>query len=147
LLKLVEQQFAATPCETIRVHGDCHSGNILWRDDTPHFVDLDDSRMSPAIQDIWMFLSGDRQFQTAQIAELVDGYNEFYDFDPRQLHLVEAFRTLRIMHYSAWLARRWEDPAFPHNFPWFNSVRYWSDHILELREQLALLHEPPLILF
>lgn len=94
-----------------------------------------------------MFLSGDRQAQTAQISELVDGYNEFFDFDPRQLRLVEALRTLRIMHYSAWLARRWEDPAFPHNFPWFNTVRYWSDHILELREQLAMLNEPPLQLF
>ena len=147
LLAIIDQQFKETPCEMIRVHGDCHSGNILWRDETPHFVDLDDSRMAPAIQDIWMFLSGDRAFQTAQLSELIDGYNEFYDFDPRQLALIEAFRTLRIMHYSAWLARRWEDPAFPHNFPWFNTVRYWSDHILELREQLSLLQEPPLTLF
>jgi Ser/Thr protein kinase RdoA (MazF antagonist) len=94
-----------------------------------------------------MFLSGDRQRQTAQINELVEGYNEFFDFDPRQLHLVEALRTMRIMHHSAWLARRWQDPAFPRNFPWFNSPRYWSDHILELREQLAMLNEPPLQLF
>jgi len=147
LLTIIDRQFKETPCELIRVHGDCHSGNILWRDETPHFVDLDDSRMAPAIQDIWMFLSGDRAFQTAQLAELIDGYNEFYDFDPRQLALIEAFRTLRIMHYSAWLARRWEDPAFPHNFPWFNTMRYWSDHILELREQLYLLQEPALTLF
>lgn len=147
LLVIIDRQFKETPCELIRVHGDCHSGNILWRDETPHFVDLDDSRMAPAIQDIWMFLSGDRAFQTAQLAELIDGYNEFYDFDPRQLALIEAFRTLRIMHYSAWLARRWEDPAFPHNFPWFNTMRYWSDHILELREQLYLLQEPALTLF
>lgn len=147
LLTIIDRQFKETPCELIRVHGDCHSGNILWRDETPHFVDLDDSRMAPAIQDIWMFLSGNRAFQTAQLAELIDGYNEFYDFDPRQLALIEAFRTLRIMHYSAWLARRWEDPAFPHNFPWFNTMRYWSDHILELREQLYLLQEPALTLF
>jgi Ser/Thr protein kinase RdoA (MazF antagonist) len=147
LLKIIEQRFTEFPCQTLRVHGDCHSGNILWRDDSPHFVDLDDSRMAPAIQDIWMFLSGDRSFQTAQLAEVIEGYNEFYDFDPRQLNLVESFRTLRIMHYSAWLARRWQDPAFPHNFPWFNTSRYWSDHILELREQLALLQEPPLALF
>lgn len=147
LLVGIRELFAQAPINNIRVHGDCHGGNILWRDDTPHFVDLDDSRMAPAIQDIWMFLSGDRAMQTAQIAEIVDGYNEFYDFNPVELRLVEPLRSLRIMHYSAWLARRWQDPAFPHNFPWFNSMRYWSDHILELREQLALLNEPPLKLF
>lgn len=147
LLAKIRQVFAEHPAKTIRVHGDCHVGNILWRGEFPHFVDLDDSRMAPAIQDLWMFLSGDRQMRTAQLSELADGYNEFFDFDARQLNLVEAMRTLRIMHYSAWLARRWEDPAFPHNFPWFNSLRYWSDHILELREQLSALNEPPLQLF
>lgn len=147
LLKGITELYQQRAIKHIRVHGDCHSGNILWRGDTPHFVDLDDARMAPAMQDVWMFLSGDRSMQTAQIAEIVDGYNEFYDFDPSQLRLVEPLRSLRIMHYSAWLARRWEDPAFPRNFPWFNSVRYWSDHILELREQLALLNEPPLRLF
>ena len=128
----------------IRVHGDCHSGNILWRDDNPHFVDFDDARMAPAIQDLWMLLSGDRYEQTLQIAELVEGYNEFYDFDVRELKLIEVMRTLRIMHYSAWIARRWSDPAFPRAFSWFNSPRYWSEHILELREQLAALNEPPI---
>ena len=147
LIARLKTIFAEHRYTAIRVHGDCHSGNILWRGETPHFVDLDDSRMAPAIQDLWMFLSGDRHEQTAQLSEVVEGYNEFFDFDPRQLNLVEALRTLRIMHYSAWLARRWEDPAFPHNFPWFNSQRYWSDHILELREQLAMLNEPPLQLF
>ncbi len=147
LLKGIRQLFDQQSIKNIRVHGDCHSGNILWRGDTPHFVDLDDSRMAPAMQDIWMFLSGDRNMQTAQLSEIIDGYNEFYDFDPGQLRLAEALRTLRIMHYSAWLARRWEDPAFPRNFPWFNTIRYWSDHILELREQLALLSAPPLQLF
>ncbi|ARN74221.1 serine/threonine protein kinase [Oceanicoccus sagamiensis] len=147
LLKTIKEQFAQTTFTNIRVHGDCHSGNILWRGESPHFVDLDDSRMAPAIQDLWMFMSGDRPNQTAQISELVEGYNEFFDFDPRQLHLIEALRTLRIIHYSAWLARRWEDPAFPHNFPWFNTARYWSDHILELREQFALINEPALQLF
>ena len=147
LLQRVTEIYQNTPAQTIRVHGDCHVGNILWRGDSPHFVDLDDARMAPAIQDLWMFLSGERSAQTAQIAEVVEGYNEFYDFDPRQLPLIEALRTLRIMHYSAWLARRWQDPAFPHNFPWFNSMRYWSDHILELREQMAILNEPPLQLF
>ncbi|MGK0499600.1 MAG: Ser/Thr protein kinase RdoA (MazF antagonist) [Oceanicoccus sp.] len=147
LIKIMKIRLEETPYTPIRVHGDCHSGNILWRGDSPHFVDLDDSRMAPAIQDLWMFISGDRQMQTTAISEVIEGYNEFYDFDPRQLHLVETMRTLRIMHYSAWLARRWQDPAFPHNFPWFNSARYWSDHILELREQLAVLNEPALQLF
>jgi len=147
LIKGIRQIFEQHPYQTIRTHGDCHSGNILWRDESPHFVDLDDSRMAPAIQDLWMFVSGDIALQTQQINELVEGYNEFYDFNPQELHLIEALRTLRIMHYSAWLARRWEDPAFPRNFPWFNTERYWANHILELREQLSLIHEPPLKLF
>lgn len=147
LISGIKEIFAKYPYKTIRTHGDCHSGNILWRGDSPHFVDLDDSRMAPAIQDLWMFLSGDRTLQTQQINELVEGYNEFYDFNPQELHLIEALRTLRIMHYSAWLARRWQDPAFPHNFPWFNTERYWANHILELREQLSLIHEPSLKLF
>lgn len=128
----------------IRVHGDCHAGNILWRDNNPHFVDFDDARMAPAIQDLWMLLSGDRNEQTLQMAEIVEGYNEFYDFDVRELRLVEVMRTLRIMHHSAWIARRWSDPAFPLAFSWFNSPRYWSEHILQLREQLAALNEPPI---
>ena len=132
------------PINHIRVHGDCHSGNILWRDDYPHFVDFDDARMAPAMQDLWMLLSGDRQEQTAQMAELIEGYNEFYDFDYRELQLIEVMRTLRIMHHSAWIARRWSDPAFPRAFSWFDSPRYWSEHILTLREQLAALNEPPL---
>src|SRR5690606_29965188 len=110
-------------------------------------VDLDDSRMAPAIQDLWMFLSGDRVNRTGQLSELIDGYNEFADFAPRELRLIEALRTLRLMHYAAWLGRRWSDPAFPMHFPWFGSARYWSDHILELREQLAALDEPPLSLY
>lgn len=130
--------------EHIRVHGDCHSGNMLWRDDAPHFVDFDDARMAPAMQDIWMLLSGDRQEQTQQLSEIVDGYNEFYDFKLKELRLIEVLRSLRIMHYSAWLGRRWEDPAFPHSFGWFNTERYWGEHILQLREQLALLNEEPL---
>ena len=130
--------------KSIRVHGDCHSGNILWRDNYPHFVDFDDARMAPAIQDLWMLLSGDRQEQTAQMSELIEGYNEFYSFDYKQLHLIEIFRTLRIMHHSAWIAKRWSDPAFPRAFSWFESPRYWSDHILALREQLAALNEPPI---
>jgi Ser/Thr protein kinase RdoA (MazF antagonist) len=130
--------------DLIRVHGDCHIGNILWRDDCAHFVDLDDCGMAPAIQDLWMFLNGERHDRELQLAELAAGYSEFCDFDPRQLRWVESLRTLRIAHYAAWLARRWEDPAFPRSFPWFNTERYWSDHVLELREQLAALQEEPL---
>ncbi len=126
----------------LRVHGDLHSGNILWRDDAPHLVDLDDARMAPAVQDLWMMLSGDRPRQTAQLGELLSGYSEFFDFQPRQLLLIEALRTLRMLHFTAWLARRWNDPTFPRHFSWFNTPRYWGEHILELREQIAALHPP-----
>jgi Ser/Thr protein kinase RdoA (MazF antagonist) len=129
---------------SIRLHGDCHPGNILWTDAGPHFVDFDDCLMGPAIQDLWMLLSGERRDMTAQLAEILDGYTEFYDFNPRELNLVEALRTLRMLHYSAWLARRWEDPAFKQAFTWFNTPRYWEEQILALREQAALLDEPPL---
>ena len=135
---------AGGPFRYIRTHGDCHAGNILWRDDAPHFVDFDDARMAPAVQDMWMMLSGERPRQTAQLDSLVEGYREFCDFDPRELHLIEPLRALRMLHYSAWLASRWEDPIFPRTFPWFNTVRYWGEHILQLREQLAALAEPPL---
>jgi Ser/Thr protein kinase RdoA (MazF antagonist) len=128
----------------LRLHGDCHVGNVLWTDDGPHFVDFDDSRSGPAIQDLWMLLSGERQERSAQLATLLAGYEDFFEFNPRELHLIEALRTLRLLHYSAWLARRWDDPAFPAAFPWFNTVRYWQDRILELREQVALMDEPPL---
>jgi Ser/Thr protein kinase RdoA (MazF antagonist) len=127
-----------------RLHGDFHPGNVLVAGDRLHIVDLDDTRTGPAIQDLWMFLSGDRNEQTPQLATLLEGYQEFRTFDARELNLIEALRTLRIMHYSAWLARRWEDPAFKLAFPWFNSHRYWDEHILSLREQAALMEEPPL---
>jgi len=130
--------------DTIRIHGDCHVGNILWRDDTAHFVDFDDCCTGPAIQDLWMFLSGERHERQLQISELVEGYSEFCDFDPRQLRWIEALRTLRLTHYAAWLARRWDDPAFPRSFTWFNTERYWAEHILELREQMSALQEEPL---
>lgn len=128
----------------LRLHGDCHCGNVLWTDDGPHFVDFDDSRTGPAIQDLWMLLSGERSDMVRQLSDLLAGYEDFFEFDPRELHLVEALRTLRLIHYSAWLARRWDDPAFPVAFPWFNTQRYWQDRILELREQVALMDEPPL---
>jgi len=145
LLKIIRQRFAACEgVEWIRCHADCHIGNILWRDDSPHFVDFDDARMAPAIQDLWMFLSGERYEQAAQLQEILDGYEMFQPFDTRELQLVESLRTLRMMHHCAWLARRWDDPAFPRHFPWFNTERYWGEHILQLREQFALLQEPAL---
>jgi len=130
--------------ETLRLHGDCYPGNILWTDDGPHFVDFDDSRMGPAIQDLWMLLSGDRAEMTLQLNHLLTGYQTFYDFNANELHLLEALRTLRLIHYSAWIAKRWDDPAFPMAFPWFNTARYWQDRIIELREQIALMDEEPI---
>lgn len=129
---------------TLRLHGDCHAGNVLWTDYGPHFVDFDDSRMGPAVQDVWMLLSGERADMTRQLHDVLEGYQDFYAFDPRQLHLIEALRTLRLIHYSAWLAQRWDEPAFQYAFPWFNTQRYWQERILELREQIALMAEPPL---
>lgn len=131
--------------QMLRLHGDCHPGNLLWTDDGPHFVDFDDSRSGPAVQDLWMLLSGNEVEVRGQLAALLRGYETFHEFDDRELHLVEALRTLRLIHYSAWIARRWHDPAFVAAFPWFGSVRYWQDRILELREQVALMQEMPLI--
>ena len=145
LLQAIDEAISSAPgLRYIRAHGDCHAGNILWRDGAPHFVDFDDARMAPAVQDLWMMLSGDRSRQSVQLAQLIKGYSEFYDFRPAELRLVEALRALRMLHYSAWLARRWQDPTFPLTFPWFNTVRYWGEHILQLREQLSALEEPPL---
>ncbi len=134
----------ASDVKHLRLHGDCHAGNVLWTDDGPHFVDFDDSRMGPAVQDLWMLLSGEREDRVRQLADVLAGYEDFCEFDARELHLVEALRTLRLIHYSAWLARRWDDAAFKQAFPWFNTQRYWQDRILELREQIALMQEPPL---
>ena len=136
------ERAAGTP--SLRLHGDCHGGNVLWTDAGPHFVDFDDARNGPAVQDLWMLLSGDHDAMSAQLRVVLEGYEQFRAFDRRELHLVEALRTLRLVHYAAWLARRWDDPAFPAAFPWFNTQRYWQDRILELREQVAALAEPPL---
>jgi Ser/Thr protein kinase RdoA (MazF antagonist) len=135
---------AAVPSTVIRLHGDCHPGNVLWADDGPHFVDLDDARTGPAVQDLWMLLSGDREAMQQQLRWVLDGYWEFHDIDLRELQLIEPLRTLRMIHYAGWIASRWGDPAFPAAFPWFNTQRYWQDHILALREQAAALDEPAL---
>ena len=143
LLTTIDEVFVNVPQQ--RIHGDCHMGNVLWRDDTPHFVDFDDCVMGPPIQDLWMLLSGERPDQTYQLSLILDAYQEFYDFDTTTLRLIEPLRTLRIMHHAAWIGRRWADPAFPLAFPFFETARYWSEHLLSLREQQALLDEPPLI--
>mgnify|MGYP001291715969 CR=1 FL=1 len=128
----------------IRLHGDCHPGNILWTDAGPHFVDLDDCRTGPAVQDLWMLLSGDTPAMARQLDHVLEGYEQFADFDTKSLHLVEALRTLRLIHYAGWIAKRWIDPAFPAAFGWFDTPRYWQDMILALREQVALMDESPL---
>jgi Ser/Thr protein kinase RdoA (MazF antagonist) len=130
--------------QLLRLHGDCHAGNILWTDSGPHFVDFDDTRMGPAMQDLWMLLSGDRSEMSEQLSRVLSGYEDFRTLDLRELHLVEALRTLRLIHYSAWIARRWDDPAFPAAFTWFNTQRYWQDRVLELREQIAAMEEGPI---
>lgn len=135
---------AAGPLHQIRLHGDCHPNNILWTPAGPHFVDLDDCRTGPAVQDLWMWLSGDREERETQLRDILIGYNEFHYFDVGQLYVIEALRTLRLIHYSAWLARRWSDPAFPLSFPWFASPRYWEEQINTLRDQWEQLVEPPL---
>ena len=137
----------------LRLHGDCHPGNILWTPANaaaaagpgPHFVDLDDARSGPAVQDLWMLLSGDRSQRTRQLGMLIDGYEQFRDFDRAELVLIEPLRTLRLIHYSAWLARRWDDPTFPVNFPWFGSSDYWQGQVQMLEEQVEAMQEEPLI--
>lgn len=130
--------------DVIRLHGDFHPGNVLVNNGVFHIVDFDDCRSGPSVQDLWMFLSGDREEQRPQLHALLDGYEQFRSFDASELHLVEALRSLRIVHYTGWLARRFDDPAFQRAFPWFESARYWDEHILSLREQLAAMQEAPL---
>lgn len=144
VIEIAEAQYR--PDKIMRLHGDCHAGNILWTDAGPHFVDLDDCRMGPAVQDLWMMLSGDRQQQLLQLDTMLMGYEEFFAFESSQLSLIESLRTMRVVNYMAWLCNRWQDPAFPHNFPWFNTEKYWEQQILMLKEQVAALQQPPLSL-
>jgi Ser/Thr protein kinase RdoA (MazF antagonist) len=132
--------------KNIRLHGDCHASNVLWNPSGPHFVDFDDCRTGPAVQDLWMMLSGDRDAMGQQMRSIISGYEDFCEFDDNELILIEALRTLRLLHYSGWIARRWHDPAFPAAFPWFNTQRYWQDRVLELREQISAMQEPALSL-
>lgn len=143
----ITESFAARDGHrNIRLHGDCHPGNILWTPDQgPHFVDLDDARTGPAVQDLWMLQSGDRSQRQRQLGALIDGYEQMREFDRGELALVEPLRTLRLIHYSAWLARRWDDPAFPIAFPWFGTPDYWRDQVVMLEDQLEQMREPPLV--
>jgi len=145
VLTAIEQNSPeSTEFDNISLHGDCHPGNILWRDDRPHFVDFDDAITGPAIQDLWMLLSGDYSNKQLQLSEIIEGYEVFRAFDLRELRLIEPLRAMRVLNYNAWLAKRWHDPAFPMSFPWFNTPRYWSEHILELKELLTSLQQPSL---
>ncbi len=147
LIDRLQEAFTAVAPHQLRLHADCHMGNVLWRDDAPHFVDFDDARMGPAIQDLWMLLSGEEEARRTQMNKILDGYYDFREFDLAELRLIEPLRTLRMMHHAAWLARRLDDPAFPRAFPFFNTQKYWSEHILELREQWAAIEGPSLTLY
>jgi Ser/Thr protein kinase RdoA (MazF antagonist) len=147
LLREIERRFSAVEAKPIRLHGDCHHGNILWTDQGPHFVDLDDCRNGPAVQDLWMLLHGDRTERTVQLSAMLDGYSLFHEFEPRELALIEPLRGLRMIHYSGWLAKRWGDPAFPVAFAWAAEGHYWSQHVQDLLHQLEVLDEPPLRLY
>ena len=151
-LDLIEPYFAKGGAfKTLRLHGDCHPGNILWtptelQGGGPHFVDLDDARTGPAVQDLWMLLSGERAQRTQQLCALLEGYEQMRPFDRRELVLIEPLRTLRMIHYSAWLASRWSDPTFPQHFPWFGTSDYWSGQTHELIEQIEAMQAPALSL-
>jgi Ser/Thr protein kinase RdoA (MazF antagonist) len=127
-----------------RILGDCHRGNILWTELGPHFVDLDDCVTGPAIQDLWMLLAGSQQEMRTELTDLLKGYEQFMPFDRGELALIEPLRALRMIHYAAWLARRWDDPAFPRAFPWFAEPRYWEEHLRALEDQLAAVMGPRL---
>jgi len=145
LVEGIRDAFAsAGPLRRIRIHGDCHRGNILWTEQGPHFVDLDDCMTGPPVQDLWMLIAGSRDEMRRQLTDLLEGYEQFQEFDRVELGLIEALRALRMIHYAAWLARRWHDPAFPKAFPWFAGPRYWDEHVRQLTEQLDALGEPPL---
>ncbi|CAM3025334.1 serine/threonine protein kinase [Vibrio neptunius] len=144
LIQSLQQQWDDS-ANIIRLHGDCHPGNILWRDG-PMFVDLDDSRNGPAVQDLWMMLNGERADKLMQLDILLEAYQEFNDFNTNELKLIEPLRGLRMVHYMAWLAKRWQDPAFPIAFPWFDDPKYWESQVLAFKEQISALSEPPLSL-
>lgn len=136
---------AVGPVRSLRLHGDCHPGNILWQQSGPLFVDFDDCLMGPPVQDLWLFAAGDPAQMRREWNELVDGYEQFAHLDAGEAGLIEALRGQRMLNHAAWLATRWNDPAFPRAFPWFGEPRFWERHVNELREQLEALEDPPLL--
>ena len=146
LLAVIEREFESVgPVSLIRIHGDCHLGNILWNERGPVFVDLDDCAMGPRVQDLWMFLSGDAGEQQAAWELLHEGYGEFGNFDYRELRLIEPLRGLRMLHHAAWIGGRWHDPAFPRAFPWFGEPRFWESHVGDLLDQISAIEDPPIL--
>jgi Ser/Thr protein kinase RdoA (MazF antagonist) len=146
LLERVEQTFQdAGDVRDIRIHGDCHMGNLLWNERGPVLVDLDDCAMGPRVQDLWMMLAGSGSEQQRQWSELLEGYAQFADFDFREVRLIEALRALRMMHHAAWVSHRWLDPAFPRAFPWLGEARYWEGYLRDLIEQVEVIEDPPLL--
>ncbi len=144
LIDILEQRWDMYEPRLKLTHGDLHAGNLIWHQKMPYMLDLDDCALAPRIQDIWMLLHGERDEMQAQVAAIARGYELFLPFPADELPLIEVLRSMRLMHYSAWLAKRWDDPAFKMAFPWFGTARYWSEQVLNLREQMALLQEPPL---
>jgi Ser/Thr protein kinase RdoA (MazF antagonist) len=145
LARIGEAFDAAGAVRQIRLHGDCHLGNLLWNEQGPVFVDLDDCATGPRVQDLWMMLSGSPDEQQHQWAQLLEGYRQFSDFDYSEVRLIEPLRSLRMLHHAAWVAHRWSDPAFPRAFPWIGEERYWEGYLGDLREQLAQIEDPPLL--
>jgi Ser/Thr protein kinase RdoA (MazF antagonist) len=146
LLERVSEAFARAPgVRDIRLHGDCHLGNLLWNEQGPVFVDLDDCAMGPRVQDLWMMLSGSADEQQGQWAQILEGYRQFADFDYAEVRLIEPLRGLRMLHHAAWVAHRWGDPAFPRAFPWFGEERYWEGYLQDLMEQMGQIEDPPLL--
>jgi Ser/Thr protein kinase RdoA (MazF antagonist) len=146
LLERVEQTFQdAGDVRDIRIHGDCHMGNLLWNERGPVLVDLDDCAMGPRVQDLWMMLAGSGTEQQRQWSELLEGYAQFADFDFREVRLIEALRALRMLHHAAWVSHRWLDPAFPRAFPWLGEARYWEGYLRDLIEQVEVIEDPPLL--
>ena len=146
LISRIEEKFSTQEVKNIRIHADCHLGNILWRAQRPHFVDFDDSRNGPVIQDLWMFLSGNLSEKSRQMTNIIRGYMDFRDFNFGEVALIESLRALRIMRHSAWIGRRWEDPAFPRAFPFFNTEKFWVEHIHQLSEQIETIEGPSISL-
>ena len=141
LISRIEEKYSKSEIKNIRIHADCHLGNILWREQRPHFVDFDDSRNGPAVQDLWMFLSGDVPEKSRQMTHIIRGYLDFREFNFGEVALIESLRALRIMRHSAWIGKRWDDPAFPKAFPFFNTEKYWVEHLHQLSEQIEIIEE------